>query len=234
MPRHFLTRLGLPPLELEPGIVFTIGRDTANKLPVPFSKVSRQHAEIRWAEGKPVLFDLGSSNGTFVGGRQIVEHALVENDEVQVGPFVGIYRLAADPASLRREVPASLVRTTGASPPLTGSIEAEGVAEFLQGLEFNAKSGTLNVIDHGVLGWVTVDAGAPTAAEMEGKLDLEAVLAILALKQGRFVFETELKTEDKRMATTITAILLEWSRRQPAPQEPNALDLPTKIEPPKV
>ena len=44
---------------------FTIGRDSANDLPVSSRKASRQHARIEWRRDKFVLFD-HSTNGTYV------------------------------------------------------------------------------------------------------------------------------------------------------------------------
>jgi predicted component of type VI protein secretion system len=223
--KHIITRLGLPPIELEPGVVFTIGRDPESKLAIPVDRVSRHHAEIRWKDEKPLLVDLGSSNGTFVGGRQIVEHPLAAGDEIQIGPFVAVYQYG-DPADAKKSSPSltgRLTRTVGAqTATLTGVIDKNGLGEMLQGLELNAKTGTLSVYDRGFHAWLTVQNGAPAVAEAGTKQDREALFDILALTEGRFIFEEDLKTADKRLSTTITAILLEWSRRQQSSAPPSA------------
>jgi hypothetical protein len=239
--KHLLTRLGLSPIELVPGTVFTIGRDPTCSLTIPVSKVSRQHAEIRWKDDKPIVVDLGSANGTNVGGRRVTEQPLAQDDEVQIGPFVGIYRFA-DPLEIKAEA----LRTSGAfsrtqagadGPTLTGAIEEAGLGEVLQGFEFNSKTGTLNAYDRGASSWITLHDGIPGAAEGGGKVDLEAVIHVLELKQGRFLFEPSLKVPEMRMATTITAILLEWSRRQsqlpPIPAAALETRLSPEPEPPK-
>jgi hypothetical protein len=240
--KHLIVRLGLSPIELVPGTVFTIGREPTCSLTIPVSKVSRQHAEIRWQDGKPLVVDLASANGTLVAGRRVTEHALAQDDELQIGPFVGVYRFA-DPLEIKAEA----LRTSGAfsrttagadGPTLTGAIEDAGLGEVLQGFEFNAKTGTLNAYDRGESSWVTLHDGLPGAAEGAGKLDLEAVIHMLELKQGRFLFEPSLKAPEIRMATTITAILLEWSRRlaqlPPIPTAPVETAIaPRPSEPPK-
>ncbi|HYJ87164.1 MAG TPA: FHA domain-containing protein [Pyrinomonadaceae bacterium] len=49
--------------------------------------VSRRHAEIRRQNGKYVLFDLGSFNGTLLNGRRIAEpEPLYHNDKIELGP----------------------------------------------------------------------------------------------------------------------------------------------------
>jgi len=50
----------------------TIGRDTKSEIPLPLDKfVSRAHARILVAEPECFLEDLNSTNGTFVGGKQL-------------------------------------------------------------------------------------------------------------------------------------------------------------------
>lgn len=59
--------------------------------------VSRRHADLRWVEGKHVLIDKDSANGTFVNGERIRgAHPLKPGDIVQIGTF----RLTYDGDSL--------------------------------------------------------------------------------------------------------------------------------------
>jgi len=63
----------------------TIGRDAANDLVLQDAGVSRFHAEIfRIPEGY-VIRDLGSTNGTLVGGRRVRERLLEDGDLVRMG-----------------------------------------------------------------------------------------------------------------------------------------------------
>ena len=59
--------------------------------------VSRRHAEIRRsADGKVVIHDVGSLNGTYVNRERIEEQVLSAGDEVQIGKFKLVYLVAGD------------------------------------------------------------------------------------------------------------------------------------------
>jgi FHA domain-containing protein len=63
----------------------TIGRDPDNDLVLDDRRVSRRHAEIRLRLGRYTLYDLQSTNGTFVNGRRVAEVALSDGDRVTIG-----------------------------------------------------------------------------------------------------------------------------------------------------
>ena len=59
--------------------------------------VSRRHAELRREDdGKVVLRDLGSLNGTYVNRERIEEQVLSAGDEVQIGKFKLVFLVAGD------------------------------------------------------------------------------------------------------------------------------------------
>ncbi|MEZ0227548.1 MAG: FHA domain-containing protein [Planctomycetota bacterium] len=214
--KHLLVRVGAPPLELEPGKDFTFGRAPTCSFSIPSPRVSREHAVISWPGGKPVLTDKGSSNGTFVGGKRIVkEQALVSGDEIEVGPFTCTYRFdEPNKKGVLGDMPGDMQTIADAGDLLSGAIGEAGLAEVLQGLEFNTKTGTLAVFSKTGDGWFAVDKGLPIAAEAgEGLKDEEAVIFLLMLKQGRFTFAPDLKESTRRIKPTITGLLLEWGRR---------------------
>ena len=63
--------------------VTTLGRSDTCDLVFPFSTVSRTHARIELQHNRYILFDAGSSNGTFVNGERIEDqHQLSTNDEI--------------------------------------------------------------------------------------------------------------------------------------------------------
>jgi len=65
---------------------FSIGRDQSCDLCLEDPLVSRQHAElIRESSGGYSVKDLDSTHGTFVAGEKILEHKLVDGDEIIVG-----------------------------------------------------------------------------------------------------------------------------------------------------
>lgn len=68
------------------GRVMIIGRESRNDIVIPDINVSRQHAEIRReANGAWVISDLGSTNGTFVNGRQVKSAPLQDADRLTLG-----------------------------------------------------------------------------------------------------------------------------------------------------
>ncbi len=65
-----------------------LGRDSQADIVLkdPSGKLSRRHARIRLHDGRPVLEDLGSTNGTFLNGKRIAEpRPLSAADRIQIG-----------------------------------------------------------------------------------------------------------------------------------------------------
>ena len=87
---------------LAPGAT-TIGRNPENKIVLADGSVSSRHAEIIVEDGKAILRDLNSSNGTTVNGAAVTEIPLTVGDEIVFGSVV--CRAEASPIS---EVPAPL------------------------------------------------------------------------------------------------------------------------------
>ena len=75
--------------------VLRIGRDPANEIVVDDLLASRHHAEIRPdADGRWVITDLGSHNGTHVNGRAVRQAVLSELDVVGIGQ--AMFRVTGD------------------------------------------------------------------------------------------------------------------------------------------
>lgn len=64
---------------------FSVGRSPENTLRIEDSQVSRRHAVIEQLARGTILRDLGSGNGTFVGGRKITEYRLSAGDTIRIG-----------------------------------------------------------------------------------------------------------------------------------------------------
>lgn len=79
-----------------------IGRTEGADIRIAAPDVSRRHCEIRVDEDEEAAFlrDLGSSNGTFVNGDQIVECELSPGDLVSVGPAVFVVRMTGFPKEI--------------------------------------------------------------------------------------------------------------------------------------
>ena len=69
----------------------TIGRESGNFVQLDDNEVSRRHAEIRRIEGRFVVGDLKSSNGTFVNNRKVERAELSSGDQIQIGRTVMVY-----------------------------------------------------------------------------------------------------------------------------------------------
>lgn len=64
-------RMGLRcDLEPQAGVV-RIGRAADNDVAIPNQRVSRYHAQLRWIESSWLLYDLDSTNGTFIDDQQV-------------------------------------------------------------------------------------------------------------------------------------------------------------------
>src|SRR5690606_22172249 len=67
----------------------TIGRVQGNDVILPKGNVSKRHARIVLKDGKFIIVDLKSTNGTYVNGRKITSPLVVkENDKIYIGDFI--------------------------------------------------------------------------------------------------------------------------------------------------
>src|SRR5262249_10791931 len=66
-----------------------VGRVQGNDLLLPKGNVSKRHARLLFRDGRIIVTDLRSTNGTYVNGRKIAEPTIVrEGDKIYVGDFV--------------------------------------------------------------------------------------------------------------------------------------------------
>jgi serine/threonine protein kinase len=90
---------------LVPGESLSIGRSEEAGLPVQDTKISRLHCRVEHRDGRWVVVDLDSRNGTWVDGKRVKEHALSDGDVLLLGKSVRVeVRLReAPPAPAARE-----------------------------------------------------------------------------------------------------------------------------------
>ncbi len=76
----------------------TIGRVQGNDIVLPKGNVSKRHARIVLKDGKFIIVDLKSTNGTYVNGRKITSPLVVkDSDKIYIGDFiVGVDEAASD------------------------------------------------------------------------------------------------------------------------------------------
>lgn len=71
--------------------VLTLGRESYNDIVLIDPEASRKHAQISFQAGRYVVEDLGSTNGTFVNGRQILTATTLNpGDVIEVGEMARI------------------------------------------------------------------------------------------------------------------------------------------------
>lgn len=64
----------------------TIGRDPkGSDLVIDDETVSREHARVRFEQGRFVIYDLGSTSGTYVNGSSVQRQMLYDDDRISVG-----------------------------------------------------------------------------------------------------------------------------------------------------
>jgi pSer/pThr/pTyr-binding forkhead associated (FHA) protein len=80
------------PLSLESAT--SVGRARANDVVLEDEAISAQHLRIRPEEGRFVVHDLGSTNGTRVNERKVSRHVLQEGDVIRVGDTSLRFRVA--------------------------------------------------------------------------------------------------------------------------------------------
>jgi hypothetical protein len=67
------------------GGYISIGRSEENTVIIEDPNVSRQHALVEKTDGRFIIRDLESTNGTFVDGSRIEKHALHNGDTITIG-----------------------------------------------------------------------------------------------------------------------------------------------------
>ena len=72
------------------------GRHPSCGVRIDDAGMSRRHAAILLEEGRHVICDLSSRNGTFVEGRSVTSHRLSDGDWVQFGPRVAFRYVRTD------------------------------------------------------------------------------------------------------------------------------------------
>ncbi len=107
---------------LPAGPSYTIGRDPKSDLVVSDDRVSWQHAVVRCDEGSWVLEDTGSTNGTYVGSRQVHRVTLDGDVTIRLGhPTDGAAMTCSVAAPAQRPATVLAAKPAAAGPMLTAS-----------------------------------------------------------------------------------------------------------------
>lgn len=143
---------GIFPLKANKQVV--IGRSSDLDMVLVEDMVSRKHAKITCQDGKVLIEDLGSTNGTFVNGEKIARASrLKEGDRILIG--TSILKLVAESGAspvddmqvkknLEAAAAAAASRQTRSS-SMTGKIEEVPLPDLLQLFGTSKKNGVLHI-----------------------------------------------------------------------------------------
>ncbi|TAN09543.1 MAG: FHA domain-containing protein [Burkholderiaceae bacterium] len=118
-------------VELPPGRI-TIGRRSDNDVVLPDPTVSGRHAAVENADGRIVVEDLGSTNGTLVCRRKMHKQALADGDSLSIGKYTATCRIPASAGPAADPGVAATEPSDSAAVPrlrvLTGAAAGRGLA----------------------------------------------------------------------------------------------------------
>src|SRR5579864_8807543 len=94
----------------------SVGRVQGNELMLPKGNVSKRHARLLYRDGRFIVTDLNSTNGTYVNGRKIAQATIVrEGDKIYIGDFV--LRIEAGQGSSQAAASSPVPAYEAATPP---------------------------------------------------------------------------------------------------------------------
>jgi|ERR1041384_5445597 pSer/pThr/pTyr-binding forkhead associated (FHA) protein len=197
---------------LPPDLELVIGRVSDADLLLIDDQVSRKHAKISTKDGKIVIQDLRSRNGTFVNGQKVTTVELKKGDEIVIGSST--LKLVAFSETL----PGTVHEPKAGQPRafMTGSIEEIKLPDLLQLLSNSAKSGVLTIRSDPFVGKILLRDGKVYYASLEGNFMVrpyKALFRMLGWTTGTF----ELGPPEERPVTeeitdSTTSLLLEGMR----------------------
>ena len=185
------------PLPSEKEIV--IGRGGELDIVLVEDMVSRKHAKLTTQQGKIVIQDLGSTNGTFVNGEKIKRARLKEGDRVLIG--TSILKLIAQSESsnvgatkeeLNAELDAIGRRQQHKTDITSGDIAELPLPDILTLLSTNKKTGVLAVKNEDHEGRVYLKGGRIFYAILDENDELgplKALFRMIALETGTYALQ---------------------------------------------
>jgi len=138
------------------GDTLTIGRHSSNKYPIDDEAASNYHAEITREPTGYFITDLGSTNGTRVGGEKIVKTRLSSGAAIQIGTTKMVFKNVGGKAE-DDEVFGTVVLDTERLERELAEDEARSRAAFLKRLALGAAVVVLAGV--GVAVWLSLPAG---------------------------------------------------------------------------
>jgi pSer/pThr/pTyr-binding forkhead associated (FHA) protein len=205
-----------PPLTLPSQGTVVIGRSRSADLRLADPDTSRRHAKIVCADGRCMLHDLVSTNGTWINGARIDEQALRPGDRIQIGSHeIAFCEVEAEPGlggETTDEAQTMFVERSTSGECFRGDLAEIPTFAVLQILEMGRKTGVLHVDSDAASGRLWLERGDPVHAQTRSQLGFDAAVALVNARAGRFSFEPDPDPPKRTIEATVTQLLLEASR----------------------
>ncbi len=213
-----------PPIPLsESSLQLSVGRAAECDVVLPHHSISRCHG-VFWVHNGQVQFQDRSSNGTFLNGKRVRKATLQLGDVLTIGPY-DLEICGSEPQAATAEMEGTSEIDFASFQ--SGLLAETPMVETLQGLEFGRKTGTLSILSGRLRGHLVLHEGVPWFARLGDREGEAAVLDMLALAEGRFIFSPSPEPGERAMRSTITGLLLEFSRQ--SDEQTHASDPPTQF-----
>lgn len=210
----------LPPLRLAVERPICIGRHPSCELPIRQEDVSRRHAEIRYEDGGYALYDLESTNGTYVNNERVDGmRSLRPGDRIEIGSSTITFceiESTTEPAWGDVDDASTVIceRSPSASTRFSGALAEVPPSAVFQLLEMGSNSGLLEVASTEGRARVWFDMGRPIHAETEKHAGFDAAIEIVGLLEGQFRFGPCPTPPAPTINASVTEVLLEACRVQ--------------------
>lgn len=196
------------PIYLEEGKPFVFGRQDDCDVRISSRKASRRHAEIYWAGSQATLVDLKSNNGTYINEKKIDEHNLKDGDEIRIATYICVYRKVHSFSELEEEdLDSGGMTTAGTDSMFSGQLAKTPLVEVLTAIAREGDTGILSILPQ--KGEIGIQEGTPLWANSQGSQGEEAVLAMLKIERGMYVFTPKLEHKPRTIQRSFSQILSE-------------------------
>lgn len=207
---------------LKPDKQVVIGRSSELDMVLVEDMVSRKHAKITMGDGKIMIEDLGSTNGTFVNGEKIKQARLKEGDRILIG--TSILKLVnqagggeeVDDTVVKQKLEEAAANQARRGSSMTGKIEEIPLPDLLQLFHTSKKNGVL-VIKNEQDGKIYMRQGRVYYAVIDDNHELGPLKSfnrIITWEQGDFELQPadpqEFMTE---LETSTEALLMDGLRQ---------------------
>lgn len=128
------------------GVPLKIGSELGNWIALDDEQVDKTHCEVRLTEqGNAVIEDLGSQQGTWIGGQRIARGKLGDKQSFKVGPFRLRLDYELNDGASRASQPTAAVAPGIPLPSLQNVIQKENVVHLLMTYRYHIARGMITV-----------------------------------------------------------------------------------------